>query len=110
MSWCNPVGEGEKSCHELRTDDEPREEIVQPYEHAAQNLRRRHLWNKAHECLAKVGVDSEVECKETLKVTEMTTREFDGVSKTRTRKSTENKKKHSKRKNKAIIQYYLPRT
>lgn len=66
VSWSYPVCEFKETRHELRPNNEAREEIIEPNEDAGQNLGRRHARYQAHESLPKVRIDCQVESKYTL--------------------------------------------
>lgn len=62
----DPIRYRKQSCHELRSNNEARKEIVETDKYTGQNLGRWHAADTAHEGLAKVGVYRKVESKNPL--------------------------------------------
>lgn len=70
MSRSYPIRDGKKTRHELRSDNQPRKEIVESNEDTGQDLSGCHRFEEANECLSKVGVQGNIKSKKTLPIKE----------------------------------------
>ena len=66
MTWCNPVGNGKEASHELRSDNEAGEKVVEADKDAGKDLGCRHAGDQTHKGLTKVGVNRQIKCEDSL--------------------------------------------
>ena len=62
----NPVGKGKQALHELRSDNQSREKVIEANKNTRQDLSRCHGPEKADKGLTEVRIDGNIECEESL--------------------------------------------